>query len=99
MQPVPVPPPHTHTQALVSGQFSHSCWAGPRYSGGRPSTWWSLDLGPGHRLAPNYYVLRQDGSNDFPRHWVLQVGGWGRVWLVVLGAGEGGAGDGRKTRN
>jgi hypothetical protein len=33
-----------------------------------------VDLGDCHRLLCNYYTLRQDGSSDFPRHWVLQVG-------------------------
>lgn len=32
---------------------------------------------PPGRLLCNYYTMRHDGSNDFPRHWVLQVSGHG----------------------
>lgn len=46
--------------------------SGPSYSDGRFVTWWQLDLGPSHRLVCNYYTLRQDGSEDYARNWVLQ---------------------------
>lgn len=68
-------------QAIVSHQFLRTSFAGPRYQSGQPCTWWLIDLGPDHRLLCNYYTLRQDGSTDFARHWVLQVTG------VVQGLG------------
>ncbi len=48
--------------------------AGPRYVNGAASSWWMVDLGAQHRLGITYYTLRHDGSNDYARSWVLQVG-------------------------
>jgi hypothetical protein len=64
----------TAPRGIVSGSFLHTNRAGPRADGtGRRSAWWLLDLGPGHSLVCNYYTLRNDGSHDFMRSWVLQV--------------------------
>ena len=48
---------------------------------------WSIDLGPECTLACNYYTLRADGSLNFPRDWVLQVGQpWSNALSVVIRA-------------
>lgn len=48
-------------------------FAGPRMEDGRNSTWWMVDLGPGHQLMCNYYTVRQDGSRAFMRNWSFEV--------------------------
>lgn len=68
---------HTDPRALVSGHFLRTSYAWPRFEGGHPMTWWAVDLGEGNRLMCNYYTVRHDGSQDFMRSWVLQVGGRG----------------------
>ena len=65
---------YTDGKALVSGKLLKNNFAGPKLEGGVPQAWWEVALLPGHRLTCNYYYLRHDGSPDFPRHWVLQVG-------------------------
>ena len=65
---------NTDPKAVVSGLFLRNNFAGPRYEDGQLQSWWLVDLGPGHRLIINYYTLRHDGSQDFLRNWVLEVG-------------------------
>lgn len=60
----------TDPKAVVSGNFCRNNMAGPSKVG---ATWWLVDLGRQHRLICNYYLLRHDGSTDYPRDWVLQV--------------------------
>lgn len=64
----------TDPRALVSGAFARTNCAGPRMEGGQLSSWWLLDLGEEHSLIVNHYSLRADGSTDFLRSWILQVG-------------------------
>ena len=71
----------THTPPTT---FSHTITAGsllplnlPRATCCSPlfcCSWWVLDLGAEHHLICNFYSLRHDGSTDFLRNWVLQVG-------------------------
>ena len=61
---------------MVDRKLVRSNTAGPQHSpqgGCKGASWWSLDLGPSHRLACNYYTLRHDASVAYLRHWVLQV--------------------------
>ena len=48
-------------------------FAGPRTVNGQAQTWWQVNLGQQHSLTCNYYTVRQDGSQDFVRNWVMQV--------------------------
>lgn len=64
----------TDPKALMSRNFVRTSFAGPRIADGTRTTWWMVDLGPGHGLMCNFYTLRQDGSRNFLRSWVLQVG-------------------------
>ncbi|KAK9794943.1 hypothetical protein WJX73_004115 [Symbiochloris irregularis] len=67
---------HTDAKAMVDSKLVRSNAAGPQHSPGKGGTaggsWWSLDLGPAHRLACNYYTLRHDASVAYLRSWVLQ---------------------------
>ena len=63
----------TDPKALVSGNFVRMNFAGPSCVNGKAETWWQVDLGQRHCLTCNYYTLRQDGSQEFLRHWVMQV--------------------------
>lgn len=74
------PARHTDGRAVVSGQFVRTSYAGPQFIAGTPTTWWMVDLGPQHRLICNYYTMRQDGSQDFVRNWVMQGSPDGADW-------------------
>eukprot|EP00798_Chlamydomonas_sp_ICE-L_P011410 gene11410-12116_t len=63
----------TDPKALVQGM----------YVDGAPVTWWSIDLGARHSLIVNYYTIRQDGSTDFMRHWVLQASSDNQHWCDI----------------
>ena len=63
----------TEPHKLCGAQFSRTSVAKPQLGPrGIPLTWWQLDLGS-HRLTCNCYMLRADGSCNYPRSWVLQV--------------------------
>lgn len=62
----------TDPRGIVGRKFLSTSFAGPAAAQGKLSTWWVVDLGPGHRLACSHYTLRHDGSEDFARNWVLQ---------------------------
>ena len=64
---------NTDPKAVVSGNFLRMNFAGPCTVEGQAQTWWQVDLGEQHCLTCNYYTLRQDGSQDFVRNWVMQV--------------------------
>ena len=64
---------NTDPKAVVSGNFLRMNFAGPCTVDGKAQTWWKVDLGRQHCLTCNYYTLRQDGSQDFLRNWVMQV--------------------------
>ncbi|GIL97309.1 hypothetical protein Vretimale_2789 [Volvox reticuliferus] len=64
----------TDPRVVVGRQFVRTNFAGPRYVNGAAISWWQVDLGEQHQLAITYYTLRHDGSQDFVRSWVLQVG-------------------------
>ena len=64
---------NTDPKALVSRSFLRMNFAGPSTVDGQAQTWWQVDLGQRHSLTCNYYTLRQDGSQDFVRSWVMQV--------------------------
>lgn len=64
----------TDPKILVGGGFQRINFAGPRRQpDGSYVAWWSLHLGPHHRLACNHLTLRHDGTQDFLRSWTLQV--------------------------
>ena len=58
--------------------------AGPQYVDGAITSWWSVELAGEERLAVNYYTIRHDGSNNYPRNWVLQGSGdHGASWELL----------------
>ena len=69
---------HTDPAAAVSDAFTSLNFAGPPrglrltfpscFSGG----WWVFDLGKNRGLRCDYYAVRHDGTNNFPRNWELQ---------------------------
>ena len=62
----------TDPHKLCGVHYSRNNVAKPQLGpGGCRMTWWLLDLGA-HRLACTCYMLRADGSCDYPRSWVLQ---------------------------
>ncbi|KAJ0967945.1 hypothetical protein J5N97_024862 [Dioscorea zingiberensis] len=63
---------YTDAKALVSRTYQATLYAGPRIQDGHICAWWMIDIGEGHQLMCNYYTLRQDGSNTYPRSWALQ---------------------------
>ncbi|XP_039140970.1 BTB/POZ domain-containing protein At2g30600 isoform X2 [Dioscorea cayenensis subsp. rotundata] len=63
---------YTDSKALVSRTYQATLFAGPRIEDGRTCAWWMIDIGQDHQLMCNYYTLRQDGSNAYPRSWALQ---------------------------
>lgn len=71
----------TDAKALVSRQYQGTSFAGPSFEGGRPSSWWKIDLGESHQLMCNHYTLRQDGSVNYIRSWSLQGSTDDRNWL------------------
>lgn len=58
----------------MSRNFQRLNFAGPSTVSGQAQTWWQVDLGEQHSLTCNYYTLRQDGSQDCVRNWIMQVG-------------------------
>lgn len=65
---------NTDPKAVVSRNFLRMNFAGPSTVSGQAQTWWQVDLGARHSLTCNYYTLRQDGSQDCVRNWIMQVG-------------------------
>mmetsp|Transcript_21375 Transcript_21375/g.59311 ORF Transcript_21375/g.59311 Transcript_21375/m.59311 type:complete len:569 (+) Transcript_21375:105-1811(+) len=63
---------HCNANLLLSRKFSNILCAGPVYQEGSVVSWWRLDLADHQRLAVNYYTIRHDGSDNFPRNWVLE---------------------------
>ncbi|KAA6424504.1 MAG: hypothetical protein FRX49_05716, partial [Trebouxia sp. A1-2] len=74
---------NTDPKAVVSGNFQRINFAGPCTVEGQAQTWWQVDLGEQHCLTCNYYTLRQDGSQDFVRNWVMQGSNDGKAWVTL----------------
>ncbi|DBB07891.1 TPA: hypothetical protein ACH3X3_009285 [Trebouxia sp. C0006] len=74
---------NTDPKAVVSGNFLRMNFAGPCTVEGQAQTWWQVDLGEQHCLTCNYYTLRQDGSQDFVRNWVMQGSNDGKAWVTL----------------
>lgn len=64
---------NTDPKAVVSRNFQRMNFAGASSVSGQAQTWWQVDLGQRHSLTCNYYTLRQDGSQDCVRNWIMQV--------------------------
>ena len=64
---------NTDPKAVVSRNFQRLNFAGPSTVSGQAQTWWQVNLGEQHSLTCNYYTLRQDGSQDCVRNWIMQV--------------------------
>ncbi|KAK9833216.1 hypothetical protein WJX74_010670 [Apatococcus lobatus] len=75
----------TDPKILVGGGFQRINFAGPRRQpDGSHVAWWSLDLGPHHRLACNHLTLRHDGTQEFLRSWTLQASNDQLSWTDLL---------------
>mmetsp|Transcript_36759 Transcript_36759/g.87332 ORF Transcript_36759/g.87332 Transcript_36759/m.87332 type:complete len:265 (+) Transcript_36759:322-1116(+) len=74
---------HCDPKLLASRKFVNTSYAGPCYENGAWSTWWRFDLAEGLRLAVNYYTIRHDGSDNFPRNWALQGSADGAEWATL----------------
>ncbi|XP_027148485.1 BTB/POZ domain-containing protein At2g30600 [Coffea eugenioides] len=70
----------TDPKVLASRTYQGTSFAGSRMGDGRNTSWWMVDIGPGHQLMCNYYTLRQDGSKAFMRCWNFQGSSDGRNW-------------------
>lgn len=71
----------TDAKSLVSRQYQGTSFAGPCFEGGRPCSWWKIDLGENSQLMCNHYTIRQDGSLNYIRSWSLQGSTDDRNWL------------------
>ncbi|KAL3139743.1 hypothetical protein ABBQ38_004048 [Trebouxia sp. C0009 RCD-2024] len=74
---------NTDPKAVVSRNFQRMNFAGASSVSGQAQTWWQVDLGQRHSLTCNYYTLRQDGSQDCVRNWIMQGSNDGKEWKTL----------------
>jgi len=74
----------TDPRRLASRTFSPVSYASPHlHESGAISTYWQVDLGEQRRLFCNYYTMRQDASEEYPRDWMLQGSQDGERWVTM----------------